>query len=188
MSDEPLQENSHTLNKEEQEKLDKMNKIAMEMRGNFIHQFIRVEMLFDIIITSYFCDDKKKANELGYRLISTKLTSFDTKHTIVSFIVSNSYLELLKQHPTLFEDITELNNLRNVLAHQQLFTIKDVIEKFDGEIITFVKFDVKRQIMKVYPTYISNTYFNEMVANMELVYITLNQIKEEIKKGRQQVQ
>ncbi|MBA2422314.1 MAG: hypothetical protein H0V61_03730 [Chitinophagales bacterium] len=117
--------------------LNKRYNVAAKYRGFVIQQFCDIELMIDLVICRYFCDNINKSKELLHRLVSDKL-DFNTKKILLGYILHNHYTKFIEDNPKFLSDLTKAQEFRNVLAHRKVFTRKKSdLDTFDGDNVWF---------------------------------------------------
>ena len=89
--------------------LNKRYNVAAKYRGFVIQQFCDIELMIDLVISRYFCDNINKSDELLHRLVSDKL-DFNTKKILLGYILHNHYTKFIEDNSKFLSDLTKAKN------------------------------------------------------------------------------
>lgn len=110
-------------------------------RGQIISDLIYLERLIDEIISRHFCNDIEKRKEFFELIIANERMSFNSKIQVFEYLFRKHQKSFISNFPSVFSDIKNLNEERNIVAHYLLDTSDDGQEKMIKENkIGFVKF------------------------------------------------
>ncbi|WP_158798110.1 hypothetical protein [Pedobacter sp. L105] len=134
---------SEKLTKEEI--FGQINERSIFYRGSILNFCIALEKAMDLFVASYLTNDRYKQQEIMVLLLDRM--TFEGKRTTVKSILykaeekagfvktkKNSY-----KHSALIEEIREINQIRNYMAHYLLATYKEAYERYPEE-IGFIEF------------------------------------------------
>lgn len=117
------------------------------MRGAFINDTIFLERVIDEFICRHFCEKEERKIELIESLMATKRISFDSKMAIARFIIDSHYTWFKDKYPSCFKDVTSIIEHRNIFAHYLLDTSDQGFENLRSNVIGFIKFDRKTEVI-----------------------------------------
>lgn len=129
---------------------DAVEKLTKEYRGEIIELFTIVEMYIDDIICLYFCNDKKKEDDLREWIVTRgEYMSFNAKLELVDKILKKRFPNIEKLHKGFKTKLKDkVLSLRNIVAHQKTniwcFNFENIV-KFDGETVFFEQSNVNRE-------------------------------------------
>ena len=110
------------------------------IRGLVINDSIFLERSVDRVIANHYCDNEEKRNELLEWLLSTDRIIFSNKVQLFRLILERHNKEFIKKHPDIFKDIISVIEERNILAHYQLDTSAEGINKIDENKFVLLKY------------------------------------------------
>jgi len=125
--------------------------LAKAMRAEFLESFVGLEKMIDFYLAFHFCPDPTDgtlAHELMDAIICTDRITFESKRQVFQFLVKKHNPGFYEKHKTIFSDLTEFMQTRNILAHYSIYTGTDAVESFtqNGN-ITFIKFKNDRSLI-----------------------------------------
>lgn len=105
---------------------DTFDQDVIFLRGTILTGTITIERKMDEFLSSYFCANKKKKNELCELLFFTERISFDIKRQILQVILSSHYGDFLKKYPDFFSRLESIVPHRNIFAHLEADKINSI--------------------------------------------------------------
>ncbi len=110
-------------------------------RGQILGDTIYLERLLDSVIASHFCPEIDKQKEFYELIIANERMSFSNKIQVFEYLFKKYHKDFVEKHPTIFADIKNINDERNMVAHFLLDSSPEGIERFNKEgVFGFVKF------------------------------------------------
>ena len=156
--------------------LPKYQATCYERIGEIISATVGLERIMDSFIGEHFCSDKSKKTELVNLLLSTERITYESKRQVLKWIVETHYPNLKELHPTIFNDMQEIGELRNTLAHGYL-NIHNFVEHTHKEILSVKKYkneglyiNLERKALKEYWEMIIN-YSNVLLHWKTMVWV-----------------
>lgn len=129
--------------KTKQESLNEMIQLAARCRGYVIELSISVERAIDRFIAGYFCEDPNKFIEIKDYIIAQAMPA-ESKRMIFVNILNRNYPNLIKIHKKSINEIAELYEERNILAHMELDISEQALNTFiETGNIHFIKYRTK---------------------------------------------
>ncbi len=96
--------------------------------GEIISRTVNLERIIDTMIASYFCHDDTKRDELLKLVLCTERITFESKRQVLKWIFETYDNSIIKAYPTLFKDLQNIGEYRNVLAHNHLDTTQFITD------------------------------------------------------------
>ena len=162
-------------------------KLASLYRGVILHYFADIEHHIESIIMRYFCADDKRAKEFRSRILCDKIFIFELKEQTLKFIVEqnceegnkfdqfnkkfNPVKKKKKDAPpqTIWKDIDEVKEWRNILAHRKVFKREERADVFNKDDIYFENFSDNKKVMEPKSDLMNRKIFGEQVDKLERV-------------------
>ncbi len=91
-------------------------------RGKVIHYVTELEYLTELAILNYFklTESDELLKTFVYSFFTSESFGLHTKHSILSYIITNIFPDFREQHPHLLDTFGELITLRNRYAHSKV--------------------------------------------------------------------
>lgn len=109
------------------------------LRGEILDYTIKIERQIDEYLSTHFCRDEKRKNQINELLFFTERITLDLKRQI--------FVNLLKQNQSNYikTDITFLKVLEDIVPHRNIFAHLEIIDhhelsKEDGKKLVFKKY------------------------------------------------
>ena len=125
--------------------LDRLNRLAIDIRGSILDQAIWIEALIDDIVAWHFCPQEAKRNLLFSLVLKGTELTFSDKIGILECLLRLEYSELKEQYPGLKDHLDKLRRLRNRLAHAMLDTSDQFLQRNHTDRIQLVYFEDGRE-------------------------------------------
>jgi|ERR1051326_1247729 len=126
--------------------------LAQTVRGEYLESFVGLEKMIDFFIALHFCPhpaDRERAHELLDLIVCTDRITFEGKRQVFKFLVEKYNSVFCTNHKSVFKDLVDFMETRNILAHYVLYAGKDAIERFmENGAIQFVKFKNDRTFIQ----------------------------------------
>jgi hypothetical protein len=127
---------------ERQEKVAKVMKLDMDIRGSYLVQVIHIEQLVKDIISYHFCSDENRRKELVSIILNGSSDyTFASGIEILQKILDIHYNDLTKRYPKLVNDLHNVRKFRTVLAHSMLDTSDGLLAKNYTDRIRLLSYD-----------------------------------------------
>lgn len=104
------------------------------IRGFIITDTIQLERTIDDILARYFCDTRKRQNDLKEMFLSTEKMSFEMKRQVLKVILERVMPDFEKSFETLNKYLIAVMEQRNIFAHYELDVSKVAMKKYPKEI------------------------------------------------------
>jgi len=92
---------------------------ARDFRGRFLNHIAVIERDIALILTEYFCTIDPSKQEIFFERIACKM-SLEEKRSLLIVIVKRDYPNYWKDHQKFLQDLQQLQEFRNKLAHSVL--------------------------------------------------------------------
>jgi len=146
----------------------KLHALAREFRGRFLNHLAVIEHDIAKLLTEYFCTSDTFKQELFFERVACRL-SLEQKRVLLVDLVKNDYPRYWEENSSFINDLKELQEFRNKLAHSILDVSDETLSRPLEEGISFV------QWKKGAP--ITEREFDEWCARANMVSSTLTDIK-----------
>ncbi|HVV55646.1 MAG TPA: hypothetical protein VHC47_09995 [Mucilaginibacter sp.] len=128
-----------------------LNKAAL-FRGIFLNQVTHIEKLIDIRIANHFCTTEDRALEIVDLVFGDRFITFESKRTIYEIIIKKHHPEDYKANKANFQKLTNIQTVRNRLAHLIVSVSEDAVKQFEKDgTLGFVKFKEKTEALYYSP-------------------------------------
>lgn len=102
--------------------------LAKNIRAPFIEQAISIERIIDGIIARHFCPIEELQQQFLSVILGDRMT-FSEKINILETVLRDSYYDFYQKHKKLKQELTQIRQFRNRLAHSLLDTSTKFLEQ-----------------------------------------------------------
>jgi hypothetical protein len=125
---------------------------ASEIRGRILNAAAVVDLLISKLLAGYFSQYESKYSLLLSDVFTAHYMGLRTKSNLLKKIVKMEFQDYLKHYPNAFEDLDELMNFRNKLAHATIDVTESALNNGPDIKVGFVFFqDGERRVTKISP-------------------------------------
>jgi hypothetical protein len=146
----------------------KLHALAREFRGRFLNSIAVIEHDIAKLLTEYFCTSDPFKQELFFNRVACRL-SLEQKRVLLVEIVKNDYPRYWEEHDSFINDLKEIQEFRNKLAHSILDVSDEALARPLEEGVSFVQWNKGAPI--------TERVFNEWCVRANMVLSTLAEIK-----------
>jgi hypothetical protein len=130
---------------EKQEKVAKIVRYDMNIRGAYLAQVIPIEELVKDIISYHFCCYEDKRKQFVSLILNGTYYTFASGINILEKILEIHYPNLSQRYPKLVNDLDKIRRFRNVLVHSTLDTSNEFLAKNYTDRIRLLSYDERGQ-------------------------------------------
>ena len=123
--------------------MDELTEIIIRvsnLRGQVISRVSTVEMLMNIFLVRYFCEQKDKERDLLETVFATNKITYDSKRDIICALLKKDRFSKFAHKKQLNDDLQTIGEDRNVFAHYIINNTDDGLGLFRKGLISFIKF------------------------------------------------
>jgi len=146
----------------------KLHKKARNLRGKFLNSVAVIERDIAIILTEYFCTTDENKQKLFFLKVAGKM-SLEQKKLVLIEIVKNDYPSYWEQQKQFLNDLRNIQEFRNKLAHSVLDVSDEALLRPLEDGIGFVQWKEGKPI--------TDSQFNDWVVKANMISSTLSDIK-----------
>ena len=144
---------------------------GLEVRGNYLVDAIEIEGIIDDVLAIHFFKNND-AQYVDFQGFILKELQFGAKIKILVSLLNSKYPNLLNKHTSLANELEKIRDFRNRLAHSQLDTTVEYIEKKQTDRIQLMFYkDGKRQYQEI-----TKADFDKKLQEVSSVKISLMEI------------
>jgi len=134
------------------QKLNALHEMMKSIRGTIIDQAIWADVIVTDILAEFFAPDRKRRMLLLSDVLTGRDATFSGRVAVLEKVVTSFYPAFLDENKKLFDGLSKMRRLRNKLAHAQLDTSLEFLEKECTDRIQLVFYEdgeKKQQVITV---------------------------------------
>ena len=128
-----------------QEKIAKVVRYDMNIRGAYLAQVIPIEELVKDIISYHFCCYEGKRKQFVSLVLNGTDYTFASGVNILEKLLKIGYPDLNQRYPKLINDLDKNRRFRNALVHSMLDTSDEFLAKNYTDRIRLISYDERGQ-------------------------------------------
>jgi hypothetical protein len=138
---------------------------AERIRGIVLSVSVKIEFFISKILTDYFISENNKKTDF-FRFFLSNTMTFASKIATFSELVKQDKIKVDKRYNWFYKDLLYFKNVRNKMAHCDIYEHPDLIKNYDRQEIVFMSFSNKDYGVKV----IFNLEENSKEDEKKLIY------------------
>jgi hypothetical protein len=132
-----------------EDKLRTIFQKSIQLRGLVLDATIDIERKIDDYLSSYFCNDEIKGNELKEMLWFTERIALGGKKDIFFILIKRNKKDFLVKYPDFIDKLDKLIPHRNIFAHRSIDYSESILDKPHVEVV-FKRYDSGKSKPKTY--------------------------------------
>lgn len=146
----------------------RLHEKARYLRGRFLNSVAVIERDIAVILTQYFCTEDEDKRALFFTRVAENL-SLQRKKEILIEIVKSDYPRYWEKHKQFLNDLKNLQEFRNKLAHSIIDVSDEALARSIEEGVAFVQWKKGEPI--------TDTEFQDWEVRANMLSSTLSDIK-----------